>query len=131
MKNLVIRFEKVTLQSVEHKHHLITKFQIRLISNSLKQVLRKQHSSCFFFTLHVYMYYIHTFLGIQRVRMSDLRIAYSRIGFVFSRITLSNFLWNLQIKTSLLLELLYPAKPRSFCLHFKFDNLLISYSKNC
>ena len=35
----------------------------------------------------------------------------SQINFVFSQITLSNFLWNLQIKTFLLLEFLFSGKP--------------------
>ena len=43
------------------------------------------------------------------------------------------FLWNLWIKTFLLLEFLSSGKPQSFSLHFKLDKSLISYSKklNC
>ena len=54
-----------------------------------------------------------------RDQISDLLI-----DFVFPRIILSNSLWNLWIKTFLLLELLSSGKPQSFCLDFKFDNLL-------
>ena len=50
---------------------------------------------------------------------------FSRIGFVFSRITLGNFLWNPQIRTFLLLELLSSAKPQSFCLHFKLSTICL------
>ena len=50
---------------------------------------------------------------------------FSLIGFVFSRITLGNFLWNPQIRTFLLLELLSSAKPQSFCLHFKLPTICL------
>ena len=39
------------------------------------------------------------------------------------------FLWNSWIKTFLLLEFLSSGKSQSFCLHFKLDKWLISYSK--
>ena len=39
------------------------------------------------------------------------------------------FLWNSQIKTFCLSEFLSSWKPQSFCLHFKLDKSLISYSK--
>ena len=48
----------------------------------------------------------------------------SRINFVFSRITLSNSLWNSRMKTFLLLEFFSSGKLWSFYLHFKLDNLL-------
>ena len=41
------------------------------------------------------------------------------------------FLRNLGIKFFLLLELLSLGKPQSFCLHFKLNKSLISYSKKC
>ena len=126
-----------------YKHHLIRKNRLtRFVNHPFRLVIgdsnyrssRFQENSIqvvFYFTLNVYMYYVHTFLGIHRVQISDLWIAYLRIGFVFSRITWSNFLWNLQIKTSFLLDFLSPSKPRVFCLHFKLDNLFILYSKMC
>ena len=142
----MIRFQKVTLQNIEHKHHLIRKNHLTgfiecfvtldwlVIESSIYRLSssKKTASQLFFLSfLHIYMYYIHTFLGIHRVQVSDLRITNQRIGFAFSWITLSNFYCNLQIKTSLLLEFLSPSKPRDFCLHFKLDNLLISYFKKC
>ena len=54
-----------------------------------------------------------------------------RIDFVFLRVTLSISLWNSRIKTFLLLEFLSSGKPRSFCLHFKLDDSLISYPLKC
>ena len=35
------------------------------------------------------------------------------------------FLWNLGIKTFLLLEFLFSGKPQSFCLHFKLDIIFL------
>ena len=52
----------------------------------------------------------------------------SGFNFVLLQITLSNFLCNWWIKTSLLLEFFSSGKPESFCLHFKLNNLLLSYS---
>ena len=58
------------------------------------------------------------------------------LGYNFSNdqtqmVTLSIFLWNLKIKTFLLLQFLSSGKPRSFCLHFRLNNLLMSYSRKC
>ena len=41
-----------------------------------------------------------------------------------------HFLWNLQIKTLLVLEVSFSGKPWSFCLHFKLNSLLMLYSKS-
>ena len=56
-----------------------------------------------------------------------------QIEFVFSWITLSSFCEIRKSKLLLLLEFLSSVKPQSFCLHFKLDKSLISYSKklNC
>ena len=62
----------------------------------------------------------------SRVQISNTWIAIHKS--TFSQITLSNFLWNSQIKTFLQLEFLPSGKPQSFCLHFLHYNSLIFYS---
>ena len=56
--------------------------------------------------------------------ISWVNFVFLLFDFVFLWITLSNYLWNLQIKTFLLLELLFSGKPQSFCLQLSLNNLL-------
>ena len=65
-----------------------------------------------------------------RFQINDLQIAIHR-STLSLRIILSIFLWNMQIKTLLLLEFLSSGKPRRFYLHFRLSKSLTSYSKKC
>ena len=70
-----------------------------------------------------------------RLAVSWINFVFLQIVFVFLSITLSNYLWNLQIKTFLLSQLLSSGKPQSFYLHINLNNLLYLYlsriSVNC
>ena len=95
----------------------------------LKYILRKLNAAVYCMLLR-WIYEVSLWKNVKSwFRLVVLRInfVFLQIDFVFLWITLRNlkkYLWNLQIKTFLLLEFLSSGKPQSFCLHFNLNNLL-------
>ena len=87
----------------------------------ISEVYLVKHSESFLVMLLVSHFVLKLFEKFQGLTCWSA-IRDSWIDSVFWWITLSNFLWNSQIKTFLLLEIFFPGKPQSFYLQFKLNN---------